>query len=207
MTEPLPTDLLDLCAEYKRLVAITDAWNREEVDDDTGEAARARGWLVLEEIMASDPASLAELSAMAGTVDLAVRTIAVPYQIGSDIFCRLPMALAAAVQSMAPDPLAPDAPDAALIAACRRIVEIEAACRARDSDETPGDDPEWCRLVEQVTATEAETEAGNRAKLAAAWAFLAPSLDCGSPVDVMIQDAIEALALPLGGLVQVEGAR
>ncbi|WP_048861932.1 hypothetical protein [Acidisphaera rubrifaciens] len=95
------------------------------------------------------------------------------------------------------DYLAPDHPDAALIAKCRRLVEMEAAYRATPEDAELVRPVGYDDLVEEVTCTRALTDAGNRAKLAVAWSFYQPDWPEGGMLDSMLHEAIEALALPL----------
>ncbi len=99
-----------------------------------------------------------------------------------------------------------DSADAALIRSCAALLTMEREWRNADfnDDGSYPDHPVGYRgLIDTVTDTPALTEAGNRAKLAAAVAFYGDEPPNRSIVDELLWDALEALAMPPDKLAQL----
>jgi len=94
-----------------------------------------------------------------------------------------------------------DGHDAELIRNCAKLVAMEAEWRAAETErpecDMPGRQDGYYDLVDAVTNTPAQTDAGNRAKLAVAVSFYDPDPPGDSIVSDMLWDAALALALPL----------
>ena len=89
------------------------------------------------------------------------------------------------------------APDAALIRNCAALLTMEREWRnSSQGGNYPDHQERYNDLIDEVTATPALTEAGNRAKLAVVVSFLEPDAPDTSIVDEMLWDAIRAIAMP-----------
>lgn len=94
-----------------------------------------------------------------------------------------------------------NSPDTELIRHCVEAIVMEAEWQLggvyRPDDDTPAQPVRYHEVMDAIVRTPAQTEAGNRAKLAVVLEANAANYSSQCPADDIMWDAIKALALPL----------